>query len=107
MAMTDYTVQFNRLKTLMNLYMNNTMSKLRELRVRVNTHTLARGNVHDMVPSDINLGNVPDWLPATEDQAKRAITAQAFMSPRRTADFTDENVFKVIGGAFKDAASKL
>lgn len=107
MAMTDYLAQFNRLKSLMNAYMINTITKLTELKDRVNEHVLAKGNVHDLEPSDIGLGNVPDWLPATTDQAKSGLSNSAFMTPRRVVDYTDENVFKVIGGAFKDAADKL
>lgn len=107
MAMSNFTVQFNRFKGVLTSYLNRVTDMMKSLRDRINTHTQAKGNVHDMEPADIGLGNVPDWLPATTEQAKVPSSNTAFMTPRRTLDFADENVYKVIGGAFKAASDKL
>lgn len=107
MAMSTFVTALNRLKGLMTQYTNTIVSLLGVVRDRLNKHTDARGNVHDMQPADIGLGNVPDWLPATTVQATEAISNAAFMTPRRTSDFADANVYKVIGDTFKAATDQL
>lgn len=107
MAMQTFIIAFNRLKGLIQQYSNVGLGLFKTIRDRLNAHTDARGNVHNLEPADIGLGNVPDWLPATEKQAFDALSNNAFMTPRRTSDFTDENVFKVLGNAFETAADDL
>lgn len=107
MAMTDYTVKLSQLKTVMAQYFGSVLQKFTTIRNRLNAHTTATGNVHDMEPADIGLGNVPDWLPASLVQAKRGLSNNAFMTPKRVDDYADENIFKVIGDAFADAADDL
>lgn len=107
MAMPNFTVQFNRFKNLITTYMSSTIDLLKVVRDRINSHSTAVGNVHDLRPSDIGLGNVPDWAPATTKQAQDALSNSAFMTPRRTEDYADTNVFAVIGGAFQAASNKL
>lgn len=48
-------------------------------------HIRATGNVHDMVPADIGLGNIPNWRPATPQQAIDPTNATTFMSPYTTS----------------------
>lgn len=107
MAMTDFTVKLAQLKGVMSQYFAVTLQKFTTIRDRLNTHTAATGNVHDLEPADIGLGNVPDWLPATLAQAKRGLSNNAFMTPKRVDDYVDENIYKVIGDAFADAADDL
>lgn len=107
MAMSTFIIAFNRLKGLIQQYSNVSLGFFTTIRDRLNGHTGATGNVHGLEPSDIGLGNVPDWLGATVDQAKSGLSNNAFMTPRRTADFADENVFAVIGTAFETAADDL
>lgn len=107
MAIADFTVKLTQLKSVMTQYFATTVQKFTTLRNRLNEHTTATGNTHDMVPSDIGLGNVPDWLPATTDQAKSGLSNNAFMTPRRVDNYVDENVYKVIGDAFNAAADEL
>lgn len=47
----------------------------------LNAHIQATGNVHDMVPADIGLGNVPNWSPATPQEAIDPTNNAAFMTP--------------------------
>lgn len=47
----------------------------------LNAHIAAKGNVHDMVPADIGLGNVPNWRPATAQQAIDPTNNNTFMTP--------------------------
>ena len=47
----------------------------------LNAHINAKGNVHDMVPADIGLGNVPNWRPATPQQAIDPTNNNTFMTP--------------------------
>lgn len=53
--------------------------------VPLNAHIQAKGNVHDMVPSDIGLGNVPNWLPATPQNAIDPTNTTSFMTPYTTS----------------------
>lgn len=107
MAMASFTVQFNRFKAMLTNYANGLLDKLKLIRDRLNSHTGAKGNVHDLEPADIGLGNVPDWLPATTKQAQDGLSNSAFMTPRRTNDFAEVNVYEPIGTAFKNAADAL
>lgn len=107
MAMSDFTVKLTQLKTGMTEYFGIVVGKIRTIRDRLNAHTGATGNVHGLEPADIGLGNVPDWLPATADQAQKGLSNNAFMTPKRVDDYVDTNVYKVIGDAFSAAADDL
>lgn len=107
MAISSFIVKLNQLKSGMTKYFATMLQKLTTIRNRLNEHTSATGNVHDLEPRDIGLGNVPDWLPATELQAKRGLSNNAFMTPKRVDNYTDENIYKVIGDAFTAAADDL
>jgi hypothetical protein len=48
-------------------------------------HIQAKGNVHDMVPADIGLGNVPNWKPATPQNAIDPTNNTSFMTPYTTS----------------------
>lgn len=107
MAMTDFNVKLNQLKSVMGQYFATALDKFTTLRNRLNAHTAATGNVHDLKAADIGLGNVPDWLPATQTQAESGKSNNAFMTPKRTDNYVDKNVYKVIGDAFTAAADDL
>lgn len=107
MAMSTFTVQFNRLKNMITTYANATIDMFKSVRNRLNEHTDAAGNVHDLEPADIGLGNVPDWLPSTTDQARSGLSNSAFMTPRRTNDYATANIYGPIGEAFQAAADEL
>lgn len=53
--------------------------------VPLNAHIQATGNVHDMVPADIGLGNVPNWLPASPVNAIDPTNNTSFMTPYTTS----------------------
>lgn len=107
MAIATFRVNLDKLKTAISQLFNGQLQKVSVLKDRLNEHTAATGNVHDLEPRDIGLGNVPDWTPATKSQAQKGLSNNAFMTPRRVDDYTDANVFTVIGDAFKDAADDL
>jgi hypothetical protein len=107
MAMADFVVKFEELKTTMRTFFSATVDKFTVLRNRLNAHVAATGNVHDLEPVDIGLGNVPDWLPSTLKQAEDGMSNNSFVTPRRVDNYTDKNVYKVIGDAFAAAAADL
>lgn len=107
MAMSDFNVKLTQLKNAMTQYFGTVVDKFTTLRNRLNEHTAATGNVHDMDAEDLGLGNVPNWLPATKVQAQEGKSNNAFMTPKRTDDYVDENIYKVIGDAFSAAADDL
>ena len=107
MAIADFTVKLTQLKEVMAQYFGTVVQKFTTIRNRLNVHTAATGNVHDLAPADIGLGNVPDWSPATLTQARRGFSNNAFMTPKRVDDYADENIYTVIGDAFAAAANDL
>jgi len=107
MAITTFRIKLDLLKTNITQYCSTVFQKLDTVRKRLNAHTDATGNVHDLEPKDIGLGNVPDWLPATKQQAVDALSNNAFTTPRRVDDYADAKIFKPIGDAFKAAADDL
>lgn len=107
MAMSDFNVKLTQLKGAMTQYFAAVLDKFTTLRNRVNEHTAATGNVHEMEADDIGLGNVPNWLPATKTQALEGKSSNAFMSPKRVDQYVDENIYKTIGDAFSAAADDL
>lgn len=107
MAMTDYRVNLNLLKGYMTQFFATGQSKLTTVLNRLNEHTVAKGNVHNLQPKDIGLGNVPDWLPATKKQADAGVSNNAFMTPKRTDNYVDKNVYQPLSDAFSAAANEL
>lgn len=107
MAIADFRAKLNQLKSTMQTYFASNLSKLTTIKDRLNDHTTEKGNVHDMTPQDIGLGNVPDWLPSTQKQAESGLSNNSFMTPRRVDDYANKNIFTVIGDAFKAAADDL
>lgn len=107
MAIIDFRAKLDQLKTGLSQYFTTTLQKITTIKDRLNTHVLSTGNVHKLEPTDIGLGNVPDWAPATKIAAQEGVSNNAFMTPRRVDDYADEQIFKVIGDTFKNAADDL
>lgn len=107
MAISDFRTNLDKLKTATSQLISTQLQKLTTIKDRLNAHTTAKGNVHDLEPRDIGLGNVPDWTPATKQQARDGNSNNAFMTPRRVDDYADANIFTVIGDVFKEAADDL
>lgn len=74
---------------------------------RINNHINQKGNVHDLVPADIGLERVPNYAPSTKTEAASAVNNTSLMTPKRTNDWAEENVYGPIGEAFRDAAARL
>jgi hypothetical protein len=55
----------------------------------------------------IGLGQTPNYAPTTLKQAKGGVNNTSIMTPRRTADYAEENIYGPIGEAFKASASRL
>lgn len=107
MASSDFVVKLNQLKQGISTYCATVLQKFTTIRNRLNAHTTATGNVHDLQASEIGLGNVPDWPPADQATAERGLSNNSFMTPRRTDDYVNKNVYEVIGDAFSAAADDL
>ncbi len=107
MAISNFRVNLDKLKNAITQLFNGQLQKVTTINDRLNEHTTATGNVHLLEPRDLGLGNVPDWAPATREQAQKGLSNNAFMTPRRVDDYADANIFTVIGDAFKDAADDL
>lgn len=82
-------------------------AKLTDVGKRLNENAAAIRKLQRMTPDDIGLGQVRNYAPSTTDQAKKAVNNTSNMTPRRTRDYAEENVFGPIGEAFKAAAARL
>ncbi|BEG72400.1 minor tail protein [Pseudomonas phage vB_PaeM_PS119XW] len=107
MAMTVFRVELDKLKGNIGQFNNIILNLLRSARDRMNAHILEKGNVHGLEPRDIGLGNVPDWLPAQQAQAKGGTNNSSFMTPKRVDNYAEENIFKAIEKVFNDAYDRL
>lgn len=58
-------------------------------------------------PDDIGLGKVNNYSSSTLDDAKEAISNSSNMTPRRTRDYAEVNIFGPIGTSFKNATARL
>ncbi|WDS62258.1 hypothetical protein [Pseudomonas phage D6] len=84
-----------------------TMVKLNTIFSRTNEHILEKGNVHGLEAADLGLDRVPNYAPATKNQAVTGVNNTTVMTPKRTTDWAEENVYGPIGEAFRDAAARL
>lgn len=82
-------------------------TKLTLLFQRLNEHVRARGNVHGLTATDINLGRVPNYAASTRTQAIGGVNNTSLMTPKRANEVLEENVYEPIGVVFRDAAARL
>ena len=107
MAITDFRVELDKLKGDIGQFNNIVLNLFRSCRDRLNAHVLAKGNVHSMEPRDIGLGNVPDWLPSTQEQAKGGTNNSSFMTPKRVDNYAEENIYSALEQVFDTALNEL
>ena len=107
MAMSNFTVKFNAFKSALTTNLNAIVDLITALKNRLNSHTTARGNVHGLEPVDIGLGNVPDWLLATTEQAEKAVSNSTFTTPRRVRDYADANIYDPVSAVLDQATDEL
>jgi len=84
-----------------------TQNAIKLLSSRINSHILARGNPHQMEPADIGLDRVANYAPATQPEAVRGVNNTTLMTPKRTTNWAETNVYGPLGQVFKDAAARL
>lgn len=80
---------------------------LKTLSKRINDHILSKGNPHEMEPADIGLDRVANYGPSTTTEAQQGNNNTSLMTPKRTTQWAEENVYGPIGEAFRDAAARL
>lgn len=107
MAISDYRARLNELKGSIT-QLNNTVIRLfGEARDRINLHTQSKGNVHGLTTKELGLENVRNYPPSTSQQAKDGKNNNTVMTPKRTYESLDENVFTPLTEIFNDAAERL
>lgn len=70
-------------------------------------HIEDKDNPHDVKASDMGLENLPNWPPATKEQAIEGTNASALLSPKRLDDYMDSNVYAPLSQIFDAAADRL
>lgn len=83
------------------------LTKLRAITDRVNKNETDIRELKDMTPDKIGLGQVRNYAPSTLSQAIAAINNTSNMTPRRTRDYAEANIFGPMGEAFRDAKNRL
>lgn len=84
-----------------------TVKALGEIVARLNESDADIRKLQRMTPDDIGLGQVRDYAPSNLQQAQNAINNTSNMTPRRTRDYAETNIFGPMGEAFRDAKNRL
>lgn len=81
----DYTVVLAALKTTITASFNVLTTKVKAISTAVSTHFNDRTNPHGVNKKQVGLEFVPNWKPATKDDAESGVASDRFMTPERTA----------------------
>lgn len=83
------------------------LTKLRAITDRVNANESDIRELKNLTPDKIGLGRVSNYEPSTLSQAINAVNNTSNMTPRRTRDYAEANVFGPMGEAFRAAKNRL
>jgi hypothetical protein len=103
----DWKPELDTVKATVVTVFTTLVGKIQTMLTRLNAHTEATGNVHDLSPADIGLELTPNYAPATLLEAAGAANNTTVMTPARTNDWAEENVYGPIAEAFGNAADQL
>jgi hypothetical protein len=82
-------------------------TKLATVRDRLNSHEASIKALKQIGAGDVGLKRVENYPPSTLVQAQTGVNNTSVMTPRRTRDWAETNVYEPLGQAFKDASDRL
>jgi hypothetical protein len=89
------------------LWAGETTSRFTLVKNRLDALEATTRDLKDQTADAVGLGEVANHAPSTLRQAKGGVNNTSNMTPRRTADYAEENIFGPIGEAFKASAARL
>lgn len=91
----------------MALWAGETVNRFTLVRNRLEALELTTRELSEQTADKVGLGQVANHAPATLTQAVNGINNSSTMTPRRTADFAEANIYAPIGDAFAAASARL
>jgi hypothetical protein len=91
----------------MALWAGETVSRLTLVKNRLDALESLTRDLNQMDADKVGLGRVANYAPATLTQAVNGVNNTSTMTPRRTVDFAEANIYGPIGDAFAAAAARL
>ncbi len=97
----------NTLTAYMVAYFHTTQLKIETLSTLFIDH-VRNPDIHEGIDKKtIGLSRVRNLNTATKSQAKEGLSNSAYMTPQRTSDFADENIYKELETIFADGLDRL
>lgn len=91
----------------MAVWAGETVSRFNLIKTRLDAIEKTTRELKLATPDAIGLGLVQNHAPATLVQAASGVNNNAAMTPRRTTDFAEANIYGPIGDAFKASTTRL
>lgn len=91
----------------MAVWAGETVSRFTLVKNRLEALEALTRDLNTISADKVGLGQVANHAPATFVQATTGVNNTSTMTPRRTRDFAEENIYGPIGDAFKAAAARL
>jgi hypothetical protein len=91
----------------MALWAGETVSRFTLVKNRLDALETTTRELKNRSADSIGLGQIVNYAPATLTQAAGGVNNSSYMTPRRTNDFAEANIYGPIGDAFKAAADRL
>ncbi len=95
------------LVTVMRGYYTTVHGKITSVMNVLNNHIGNTQNPHRTTKAHVGLGRVPNYPAATKPKAVVGTDNNSLMTPRRTAEAIDAQVFEQLADAFESATERL
>lgn len=95
------------LQTVMRGYYATLHAKVEGIMSVISGHIQDLDNPHRVNKDTMGLDLIENFPPATEEQAREAVSNESYMTPKRTSEQIDELVLQPLTDAFNDAANQL
>jgi len=95
------------LKTLMESFFSSLTRKIKASVDRLNAHVLDNDNPHEVTKTQLGLSEVMNYPPSTKQEAMDGVSNQSNMTPLRTDQYMDHNVYKPLTDILDAAIVKL
>ncbi|MNB83835.1 hypothetical protein D3C87_1217970 [compost metagenome] len=91
----------------MALWAGETVNRFTLIRTRLEALESTTRALNSMTADKVGLGQVANHAPATTTQSVGGVNNSTTMTPRRTRDFAETNIYGPIGEAFAASTARL
>lgn len=95
------------LKVYMDAFFGVVRNQLTTIVSRFNDHQQDEDNPHGVTADQLGLDMVENFPPATKQEAEDGIINTSVMTPKRTAQFADKQIFEPLAQIFEQATNDL